>query len=308
VTEDQSSVLPRDFVGYGARPPKGTWPGGAKVALNVVVNIEEGSERSFPAGDNRNEGLTEVPRRIDPEYRDLAAESTYEYGSRAGIHRLLRLFDTVGIDATMFAAAQALEVNPDVAARLCDSDHEVCAHGYRWAEAWTMTLDEERRAIADAVASIERTCGRRPVGWYGRYMPSRHTRRLLVEEGGFRYDADAYNDDIPYYTRVGTVDHLVVPYSMTYNDSFYSYGQLGSPSDFLDYCVRGLDYLRQEPDGVPRLMSVGLHPRISGQAARSSAVKEFLEYAVAATDVWITTRDEIAQFWLAEHPPGAVHG
>ncbi|MGD8169907.1 polysaccharide deacetylase family protein [Herbiconiux sp. P16] len=299
---------PRDLVGYGATAPQGEWPGGARVALNVVVNVEEGSERSWAAGDFVNEGLAEVPRAIDPAYRNLGVESVYEYGSRAGIHRLLRLFDRLEVPITAFAAAQALELNPDVAARLAGSAHEVCAHGYRWAEAWTMTREEEKAFIAQAVASIESTVGRRPVGWYSRWMPSVNTRELLAEEGGFRYDADAYNDDLPYYVPAAGRPHLVVPYSTTYNDSFYSYGQLGDPSSFVDYCVRALDYLRREGDGVPRLMSVGLHPRISGQAARASAVEEFLRYAADQDDVWITTRSAIADHWLTAFPPPTPHG
>jgi allantoinase len=293
----------RDFVGYGRRPPQGSWPGKARVALNIVVNVEEGSERSWAAGDRHNEGLGELSRAIEPRYRDLGTESVYEYGSRAGVFRLLRLFDRVGIDVTAFAAAQALERNPDAAAWLSESGHEICAHGYRWAEAWRMSREEEAEAITRAVASLTASTGRRPVGWYSRWMPSVHTRELLAEEGGFLYDADAYNDDFPYYVPAAGRWHLVVPYSMTYNDSFYSYGHLGGPADFVDYCRRGLDYLLGEQDEAPRLMSVGLHPRISGQAARTSALAEFLDYALTRDDVWITTRSEIARHWLAEYPP-----
>jgi peptidoglycan/xylan/chitin deacetylase (PgdA/CDA1 family) len=295
----------RDFVGYGRRPPQGTWPGGARVALNVVVNVEEGSERSMADGDGRGEGLGEVPRVIDPNYRDLGTESVYEYGSRAGIFRLLRLFDRLGVRTTAFAAAVALERNPDAAAWLVESGHEVCAHGYRWSEAWTMSREEEARAIAAAVESITATCGQRPVGWYSRWMPSVHTRQLLMEEGGFLYDADAYNDDIPYYAPVAGEWQLVVPYSMTYNDSFYHYGHLGGPSDFVDYCRRALDYLAAEDDGAPRMMSVGLHPRLSGQAARASALAEFLSHAVGRDDVWVTTRVAIARYWREHFPPPA---
>jgi peptidoglycan/xylan/chitin deacetylase (PgdA/CDA1 family) len=235
--------------------------------------------------------------------RDLATESVYEYGSRAGVFRILRLLDRMGVPATMFAAAQALERNPDAAAWLAESGHEVCAHGYRWAEAWTMSREEEETAISRAVDSIRRTCGGRPVGWYSRWMPSVHTRELLVREGGFLYDSDAYNDDVPYYATVGGHSHLVLPYSITYNDSFYSYGHLGGPGDFIDYLKRALTYLAEEGDNVPRMMSVGLHPRLSGQAARASAVAEFLEFAQSRSDVWIATREQIARHWLAAFPP-----
>ncbi len=202
----------------------------------------------------------------------------------------------------MFAAAQALERNLDAASWIAEAGHDVCCHGYRWAEQWKMSAEEERELIDRAVASITETTGRRPLGWYSRWMPSSRTRALLAAEGGFVYDSDAYNDDIPYYVTAADRPYLVVPYSVTYNDSFYAYGQLTSPSDFVDYCKRGLDYLRHEDDGVPRMMSVGLHARLSGQAARASAVEEFLEYACSLDDVWVTRRGDIAEHWLREFP------
>lgn len=293
----------RDWVGYGAMPPTGTWPGGARVALNVVVNVEEGAERSFYDGDAVNEGLVEVPRNAGPGVRDLAVESMYEYGSRAGVFRLLRLFDARGVRTTAFAAARALERNPDAAAALVAGGHEICAHGLRWSEAWTMSRTEEADAIAAAVASITATCGRRPVGWYDRWMRSPHTRELLVEAGGFLYDADAYNDDVPYYVAVSGRWHLVVPYSLVCNDSGYAYGHLTSPSDFVDYTMRALRHLLAETDGVPRMLSVGLHPRLSGHPARASAVAEIVDRAAALPGVWTATREDIARHWLAEHPP-----
>lgn len=296
----------RDFVGYGRHPPRVTWPHGARVALNFVLNYEEGSERSFWAGDGRNEGLAEVPRAVDPTQRDFATESVYEYGSRTGVYRLLRLFDKSRIHCTLFAAAAALEVNPEVAAWAREAAHEVCGHGYRWSEDWTVSRDEEADRIRRAVASITATVGRRPVGWYNRWMPSRHTRALLVEEGGFLYDSNAYNDDLPYYVTVTGRPHLVVPYSLTYNDSRYVYGQFGGPSDFLDSCRRGLDYLWEEGADVPRMMSVGLHARLSGQPDRASALSDFIDYARAKGQVWITTRAEIAAWWREQRPPQAV--
>ena len=296
------AIPERDWAGYGASPPTGSWPGGARVALNVVVNIEEGAERSYFDGDECNEGLVEMPRRVGAGVRDLAVESMYEYGSRAGTFRLLRLFERAGVPATAFAAARALERAPDVAEVLARSGHEVCAHGMRWSEAWHMSPDEEREAIDAAVRSITASVGRRPVGWYSRWMPSVHTRRLLVEEGGFLYDADAYNDDLPYYVTVGSQWHLVVPYSLSCNDGAYSYGHLASPSDFVDYSVRALNFLLGENDDTPRVLSIGLHPRISGQPARASAVAELLDRATSMDAVWIATRADIARYWLAEHP------
>jgi peptidoglycan/xylan/chitin deacetylase (PgdA/CDA1 family) len=293
----------RDFVGYGRNVPRVEWPGSARIALSFVLNYEEGSERSFWAGDAHNEGLGEVPRAVDPRYRDLATESVYEYGSRAGVFRLLRLFDRYDVRCTLFAAAMALEMNPDVAAWSVESGHEVCGHGYRWSEDWNVSRAEEAERIRQAVASIARTCGRRPVGWYNRWMASEHTRELLVEEGGFSYDSNAYNDDLPYYQTVHGRPHLVIPYSLTYNDSLYTYGHLGGPDDFLNYCKRGFDYLWDEGESFPKMMSIGLHARLSGQAARASALRDFIAYAVSRENVWIATRSEIADWWRTNHPP-----
>ncbi|MDQ7910129.1 polysaccharide deacetylase family protein [Phytohabitans sp. ZYX-F-186] len=291
----------RDFVGYGRRPPVVRWPGDARVAVSIVVNYEEGSERSFDR-DGVNEGLGEVPRRVDAPYRDLATESVYEYGSRAGVHRLLRLFARYDVATTFFAAAEALERNPEVCAALRDSGHEVCAHGWRWTEEWTLDVDAQRAAIERAVRSIEATCGQRPVGWYSRWMPSVDTRRLLVEEGGFRYDSNAYNDDLPYFVQVGDAPFLVVPYSLTFNDSRHTYGQLTSASDFFDECRRGFDYLWEEGDHTPRMLSIGVHPRLIGQPSRTSALRDFIDHVLTKGGAWFARRRDIAETWWNQHP------
>jgi peptidoglycan/xylan/chitin deacetylase (PgdA/CDA1 family) len=293
----------REFVGYGRRQPKVVWPNEATVALNLVVNYEEGSEFSKPAGDGRNEGLAEIPYVMPPEYRDLCAESVYEYGSRAGIWRLMRLFDEYGIKVTFYACAVALERNPEVGAWLREAGHEPCSHGWRWSEHWLFDREEERRQMQWAIESIEKTCGERPLGWYCRYGPSVNTRELVVEEGGFVYDADAYNDDLPYFTEVLGKRHLIVPYTLTYNDGRYVLPQgYSSPSDFFDYCRRGLDeYRREGAAGNPKMMSIGLHPRWAGQAGRVSGLRELIEYALEAGDVWFTRRIDIARWWLDHH-------
>ncbi len=295
---------PRDLVGYGSDAPHVTWPNRASVALNIAVNYEEGSETSYPAGDNRNEGLGEIAGSpIAPGYRDLAIESVYEYGSRAGIWRLLGLFDEYGIKVTLFAAAVALERNPAVGHRLRDSGHEACSHGWRWNESWTLTREHEKQQIAWAIESIRQTCGERPLGWYCRYGPSIHTRELLVEDGGFVYDSDSYGDDLPYFVTVAGKRHLVVPYSLATNDGgFVRPVGFARPSDYFDRQRRALDELRREgAAGRPKMMSVGLHPRWVGQAARTSALREFIEYALGAGDVWIARRIDIARWWLAHH-------
>src|SRR5712691_12974595 len=237
----------RDFVGYGRRLPKVVWLNDAKVAVNIVVNYEEGSEYSKAAGDGRNEGLAEINYLMSPDYRDLAAESVYEYGSRAGNWRLMRLFDEYGIKATYFAAAIALERNPEVAQWIKESGHEPCSHGWRWEEHWLLDRDTERQHIAWAVESIEKTCGQRPLGWYCRYGPSVNTRELVVEGGGFTYDSDAYNDDLPYYVRVGGKQHLVVPYNLDVNDIRFWLGPaFVTGSQFDAYCRETLDWLLEE--------------------------------------------------------------
>ena len=218
--------------GYGEHPPKVRWRGGdAKVAIQIVVNYEEGSEKTFAMGDGVNDILYELPFALEGQ-RDLAVESMYEYGSRAGIWRLFRIFDNAGIPVTFFAAAVALERNPEVAAKLARRGDEPAGHGYRWSNHFEMTREQEREAIKRAVASIEATTGTRPVGWYCREM-STNTRELVVEDGGFEYDSDCYNDDLPYWTTILGRPHLVVPYTLVVNDARYIVGTgYANPDDF----------------------------------------------------------------------------
>jgi peptidoglycan/xylan/chitin deacetylase (PgdA/CDA1 family) len=288
----------RDFVGYGRNVPKVRWPGGARVAVSIVLNYEEGSEYSHPNGDRRNDVLTEMIYAIDPQYRDLCAESIFEYGARAGVWRLERLLTELKIPITLYACAVALERNREVAAWLREAGHEPCSHGWRWEEVWRLSRDEEADHIRRAIESIEETCGVRPYGWYCRYGPSVHTRELLVEESGFVYDSDAYNDDLPYHVDVNGTRHLVIPYSMTYNDAkFGSLPSYGSPAAFVDNLQRGFDQLWAEGESHPRMMSIGLHPRLVGQASRIHALREFLEHAQKKGKVWFARRIDIANWW-----------
>ena len=301
--ERQVAGPARDLVGYGPRPPRVVWPDGAAVALSICVNYEEGSEYSKPLGDTRNEGMTEVAYTLPDRYRDLGAESMYEYGSRAGVWRLLRIFDEYRVKVTFYAAAVALEQNPEVGRWIERSGHEPCSHGWRWEEVWLLDRDEERRRIQLAVESIQRTCGRRPVGCYHRYAPSVHTRELIVEEGGFIYDSDAYSDDLPYLVEVSGRPHLVVPYSLVYNDSRFILPQgFGGPADFVDLVKRGIsEYRREARAGQPKMMSIGVHARLFGQAGRSSALREVIEHCLELGDVWVTTREGIARWFLEHH-------
>jgi len=292
----------RGFVGYGRHVPKVRWPNGARVAVSLVINYEEGSEYSHGNGDARNDGLVEMTYAMDAKFRDLCAESVFEYGSRAGIWRLERLLTERKLLSTIYACAVALERNPEVGAWIKEAGHEPCSHGWRWEESWKLTREEEADHIRMAIESIEATTGERPVGWYCRYGPSVNTRELLVEEGGFVYDSDAYNDDLPYYVDVKGKQHLVVPYSMTYNDAKFSLPpSYGSPSDYLDNLKRGFDLLWEEGETHPRMMSIGLHPRLIGQASRLDSLREFIDHVEKKGGGWFARRIDIARWWHEHH-------
>jgi peptidoglycan/xylan/chitin deacetylase (PgdA/CDA1 family) len=298
---------PRELVGYGEHPPRIRWDGDVKVAIQAVVNYEEGSEKTYPMGDEENDGLYELPFAVEGQ-RDLAVESMYEYGSRAGIWRLFRVFDNAGIPVTFFAAAVALERNPDVASKLAARGDEPAGHGYRWSNHFEMTRDQEREAIKRAIASIEATTGTRPVGWYCREM-STNTRELVVEEGGFEYDSDCYSDDLPYWTAIHDKPHLVVPYSLVVNDARYIVGTgYSNPDDFFLTAKATLDRLRNDGDDLGRMMSIGIHPRVSGNPARSDGLARFIEYAQQFSDVAFKRRIDIAREFTAQHPPAAALG
>lgn len=291
----------RDFVGYGPTPPQVQWPGGATLALNFVLNYEEGSEYSHAFGDGRNEDGAELPAGwgMAATDRDLCSESVFEYGSRAGVWRLFRLFDEYDVKATVFACAVAIEQNPAVGEWIQRAGHDVLSHGWRWTKTWELTRDEERERIAAAVESLTRTCGAPPAGWYCRYAASVNTRELVAEFGGpLLYDSDAYNDDLPYFTQVDGKRHLVVPYnSLPYNDARVTSGM--TPTDYVDMCKSAIDeYRREGLAGFPKMMSIGLHARWAGQAGRAAAVRELIEYAQGLGDVWIARRADIAQWWL----------
>lgn len=300
-TDGPADGPPRELVGYGEHPPKLRWRGDARVALQLVVNIEEGSEKTFAMGDDVNDVLYELPFALEGQ-RDLAVESMYEYGSRAGIWRLFRILDAAAAPITAFAAAVALERNIEVARKLAKRGDEVASHGFRWSNHFEMTRDEEREAIRLAVESIERTTGTRPRGWYCREMGT-NTRELVAEEGGFLYDSDCYSDDLPYWTRAAGKPHLVMPYGLVVNDARFVVGTgYGSPEHFLETAKAHLDRLRHDGDDVSRMMSVGLHARISGNPARADAVARFIDYAQSLDDVWIARRIEIAETFVEQQP------
>lgn len=298
-------VRERDLVGYGRLPPRFTWPDDARVVVNMVLVYEEGSEYSVLWGDDRNDGWGEyADPGVQPPQRDKGTESHYEYGSRAGVWRLARIFETTGIPVTVSAAAVALELNPHVAAWMREHDHDLLGHGWRWIEHWTLSREQERAALRQAIETYERVLGARPLGWNCRGWPSENTRDLLIEIGGFLYDSDSSADDLPFYERSGEEPFLVIPYSKTYNDSrFLMNPGFGSPRDFLDTLTMGLDELLREGEQRPAMMTVAVHARWSGQAARAAAVRLFLEHARAQPGVRFMRRCDIATWWLEHNPP-----
>jgi allantoinase len=297
---------PRDLIGYGENPPNPQWPGGARVAVQIVMNYEEGSEYSIPDGDEHSETyLTEVPgASLGPHKRDLIVESVYEYGSRAGFWRLMRIFKERDIPVTVFGAALALERNPEAARAIRDAGYEVCSHGWRWVGFQDMSEEQERAEMKRAVESIEQTIGERPYGWYCRYAPSENTRRLVVEEGGFLYDSNSYDDDLPYWVKVSGKNHLVIPYTLDVNDMKFSVPPgFTAPSGYFEYMKDTFDVLYREGKTQPKMMSVGLHTRLAGRPGRAAALARFLDYVLDHKRVWVCRRVDIARHWIANHAP-----
>jgi peptidoglycan/xylan/chitin deacetylase (PgdA/CDA1 family) len=243
---------------------------------------------------------------LGPNVRDLIVESVYEYGSRSGFWRLMRMFGERDIPITVFGAALALERNPEAAAAIRAAGYEVCCHGWRWINFAGMPIEEERAQMRRAIASLEATIGERPYGWYCRYAPSENTRALVVEDGGFLYDSDAYNDDLPYWTRVGEKPHLVIPYTLDNNDMKFSVPPGFTSGDgFFSYLKDAFDVLYAEGATHPKMMSVGLHTRLVGRPGRARALERFLDYILGFPDVWIARRIDIARHWIATFPADA---
>ena len=286
----------RDLVGYGRQRPTGTWPGGARLAVSIVVNFEEGAERNVP-DDGQQEPMIGEGLILAHQGRDMYGESAYEYGSRVGVWRLLRIFDKHRVPVTFFASARALERNPDATRAIVESGHEICGHGYRWIESHHLTREEERADIRKAVDTVTRLTGTRPVGWASRGAGP-HTRELLIEEGGFLYDSGAFNDDVPYVASVGAERILVVPYSRDVNDIRFWRGTLIVARHFREYMQTAFDLLYSESAESLRMMSVGVHCRISGVPGRAPALDDFIAYAKDLPGVWFARRADIARAWL----------
>ena len=291
----------RDLAGYGAAPPDPRWPGGARIAVQFVINYEEGAENCVLNGDAGSEAfLSEmVGAQSHMGARAMAMESLYEYGSRAGFWRLHRLFVSRKAPVTVFGVAKAMEKNPAAVEAMLEADWEIASHGLRWIDYQNIPIEMERAHIAEAVALHERLTGSRPLGWYqGRTSP--HTAQLVVEEGGFLYDADSYADDLPYYDRRHGAAQLIVPYTLDANDmKMVAYNGFTEGEQFYRYLRDTFDALYAEGG---RMMSVGLHGRIAGRPGRAAAVARFLDHVIAHEDAWIARRIDIARHWMEAHP------
>ena len=295
---------PRDLIGYGARAPDPEWPGGARLALQIVMNYEEGGERSILHGDDFAEAFLQEVVGMQPlqGVRNMQVESIYEYGTRVGFWRLMRLFAERDVKISVFAVGMALERHPQAAAALVEAGHEVVSHGWRWIDYQFVGEDEEREHIRLAIESLTKATGSRPRGWYtGRLSPN--TRRLVVEEGGFLYDSDAYNDDLPYWVLVSGKPHLVIPYTLDNNDMKFGMPQgFNTGDDFFTYLRDAFDVLYAEGATAPKMMSVGLHMRLAGRPGRFAALRRFLDHVQRHRDVWLCRRIDIAHHWLRHHP------
>lgn len=303
-----AGAYPRDMIGYGPNAPDACWPGGARVAVQFVMNYEEGGENAVLHGDPASEiFLSEIVGALPfVGARHMSMESIYEYGSRVGVWRILDAFRERGLPLTVFAVAMALQRNPKVAEVALKDGHEFCSHGLRWINYHGVPEDVERAHMAHAIEIQTEICGERPLGWYtGR--TSENTRRLVAEEGGFLYDADDYSDDLPFWSRMVEKPHLVVPYTLDANDMRFCTPQgFNTGEDFFRYLRDSFDALYAEGEKTPRMMSVGLHCRIVGRPGRIGALTRFLDHVLAHDKVWVARRVDIARHWAAEHPFGAA--
>lgn len=287
----------RDFVGQGQTPPFRTWPNGAGLAVSFVVNVEEGAELSLGDGDVRNEAIYEAVENVEGEI-DLCMESHFEYGPRAGWPRIRAVLADRGTVATLNACGRAIQRTPWLAQEAVNDGHEIAAHGWRWERHVHMTEDIERQAIAQTIDALRKAAGVAPTGWHTRSATSVRTRDLLVAQGGFLYDSNAYNDDMPFVVTTARGPHVVLPYAFDTNDMrFFNQGGFVFAEDFSRYCVAAFDRLLMESRTAPRMLSIGLHTRIIGRPARIGGLERVLDYILAHPDVWIARRDQMAQAW-----------
>jgi len=298
-----TSSYPRDLLGYGQYPPNPQWPDEARIAVQFVINYEEGGENCILHGDPSSEAFLSESIGAEPllGVRNLNMESFYEYGSRAGFWRLHRLFTQRQIPVTVYAVAMAMERNPDAIAAMIDAGWEIASHGYRWIDYQYVSEETEREHIRTAIEIHTRVTGNRPLGFYqGRVSPN--TRRLVVEEGGFLYDADSYADDLPYWDDSYGKTHLIIPYTLDNNDMrFATYQGFNSGDQFFAYLRDSFDVLYAEGETSPKMMSIGLHCRLTGRPGRTAALARFLDYVQGHRQVWLCRRVDLARHWYKHH-------
>ncbi|MGQ0800972.1 MAG: allantoinase PuuE [Pseudomarimonas sp.] len=303
---------PRDLTGYGRKPPFADWPGGARIAVQFVLNVEEGSESCVLHGDAGSEQfLSEIIGAAAYPARHMSMESIYEYGSRVGGWRILEEFERRGLPLTVFGVAMAMQRQPDFVRACIENGHEIASHGWRWIHYQNMSIDEEREHLQRAVQIHRELTGSAPQGWYtGRDSPN--TRGLLVEHGGFAYDSDYYGDDLPLWMPVALADgstqqHLVVPYTLDCNDMRFATPQgFNTGEHFFEYLRDSFDVLYAEGAKTPRMLSVGMHCRLLGRPGRLVALQRFLDHIGKHDRVWVCRRIDIANHWRARHPPSPV--
>ena len=301
-------TYPRDLVGYGGNPPHADWPDNARIALQFVLNYEEGGESNVLHGDEGSEQfLSEIIGAQCYENRHMSMESVYEYGSRAGVWRILREFEKRGLPLTVFGVAMALQRHPELARSFIEQGHEIACHGLRWIHYQNIDEDTERRHMREALEIIEQLTGEKPLGWYtGRDSPN--TRKLVVEQNDLLYDSDYYGDDLPFWTKVQTSNgeeksHLVIPYTLDTNDMRFATPQgFNSGEQFYQYLRDSFDVLYAEGSSSPKMMSIGLHCRLIGRPGRFAALQRFLDYVQSHNQVWICRRIDIARHWMERHP------
>ncbi|MGF1626971.1 MAG: allantoinase PuuE [Alphaproteobacteria bacterium] len=298
---------PRDLIGYGPNPPQADWPGGARIAVQFVLNYEEGGENSVLHGDAASETfLSEIVGALPVHgMRHISMESLYDYGSRVGVWRILKLFARKQVPLTVFAVGMAAQRHPEAIRAMVADGHEICSHGWRWINYQYVSEQVEREHLLRAIDAIDKAAGSPPLGWYtGRTSPN--TRRIVVEHGGFLYDADDYNDDLPHWVTVSGKAHLVVPYTLDANDMRFAAIQGFNAGDqFFSYLRDSFDVLYAEGEETPRMMSIGLHCRLVGRPGRLKALERFIDHVLAHDRVWCCRRIDIARHWRERHPHAA---
>jgi putative urate catabolism protein len=298
-----SKKYPRNMIGYGSKGPNVIWPNNSRLALQIVLNYEEGAENNVLHGDKCSETfLSEVIGAPPIRDRHINMESMYEYGSRRGFWRLHKLFQEKKIPVTIFGVAMALERNPEVCNAIKDGNYEVACHGWRWLDYQNIKKSVEKKHMKQAIKSIKKIFGERPLGWYtGRCSPN--TRDLIFNDGGFLYDSDSYSDDLPYWEYKKNKKQLIIPYTLDNNDMRFATNQgFNSGEQFFTYLKDSFDTLYEEGKTHPKMMSVGLHCRLIGRPGRIQSLKKFLDYVLAFKDIWICKRIDIAKHWIKNYP------